>query len=154
MKELQRGIENFNQPQITLIHAEKNPLNPLNPRFKKTKTIMRKQIYLCVDLKTYTADAIQPRQARKGTLSMSEDQERFIFIENAHTPEYRSQKVYKGKRINVCFTRDCRFEVTLRKIHLTPDADPLLLADEIFTELSEAMKALGMQPARPVGRDL
>jgi len=47
-----------------------------------------------------------------------------------------------------------RFEVTLRKIHLTPDADPLLIADEFFTELNEAMKALGMQPARPVGRDL
>lgn len=50
----------------------------------------------------------------------------------------------------------CRFEVTLRKIHLTPDADPLLIADEFFTELNAAMamKALGMQPARPVGRDL
>jgi len=110
---------------------------------------MRKQIYLCVDLKTYTVDTpLQQNEARKGTLSMTETGEQFFFIEDVPAPRTRNKKVYRGKRINVSFTHDGRFAVTFRKLHLTPETSPLLIADEIFVELQAAMKSLGIE-AKP-----
>lgn len=104
---------------------------------------MKKQTYLCVDLQTYTCDThLKQGQGRRGTLAMTEQDEKFFFIEEVHEHQHRNTKVYKGKRLNVLLDGECRLRVFLKKLELTAATDPLTIADEIFVELEQAKKQL------------
>jgi len=106
---------------------------------------MKKQIYLCVDLKTYTQDAfMHPMEGRKGTLLMTEENEKFFFMEAVPERKSRNTKAWTGGRINVILTKDNRYKVTLRALELNEATDACAVADEIFAELEQAKEALSL----------
>jgi len=106
---------------------------------------MRKHLYLCVDLKTYTQQTpIRPGETRIGSLEMTEEGEQFFFCEALREHRTRNPKVWKGQRLNVARSSEGKFVVNLRRIELGSGTDPLILADEIFVELQAAMAALGL----------
>ncbi len=105
---------------------------------------MRKQTYLCVDLKTYTHDTqMQPMEGRKGTLAMSEDQERFLFIEALPESHRRNPKVYRGQAINVLLNPKGELIITFRRQVLTPETDPFRMAGTIMEDLRLAKEKMG-----------
>lgn len=109
------------------------------------KNTMKTQIYLCVDLKALTHDAhMEKGRGRIGMLTMTDRDERFEFCESRRRKDSRNPKVWTGDRLNVSLQPDGRYMITLRRLELSGSTDPLRIADEIFVELEQAKKELGL----------
>ena len=106
---------------------------------------MKKQNFLCVDLKTLTQETgLQPGEGRKGMLTMTEESEKFMFVEGIGRTRQPTNRVIAGKRLNINLTPDGRLMVYMRKVELTRSFKPHAFANEIFTELANAKADLGL----------
>ena len=106
---------------------------------------MKKQNFLCVDLKTLTQETgLQPGEGRKGMLTMTEESEKFMFVEGIGRKRQPTNRVIAGKRLNINLTPDGRLMVYMRKVELTRYFNPHTFANEIFTELANAKADLGL----------
>ena len=106
---------------------------------------MKKQNFLCVDLKTLTQETgLQPGEGRKGMLTMTEESEKFMFVEGIGRKRQPTTRVIAGKRLNINLTPDGRLMVYMRKVELTRYFNPHAFANEIFTELANAKADLGL----------
>ncbi len=106
---------------------------------------MKKQMYLCVDLKVRTqGKGLVENEGRKGMLTMTENGEMFEFDEAASESSSRNIKVYKGKRLNVAKRKDGRYVVNFRHLELDGTTDPCTIGDEVFLDLERAKVELGL----------
>ena len=103
---------------------------------------MKTQNYLCVDLKTRTADThMKAGEMREGALCMV-DEFHFEFNELT-TPAYtRNPIVWRGDYINVHLNKDNRYMVHFKRLGLFSGFDSWDLAIRIHYELQAAREAL------------
>lgn len=103
---------------------------------------MKTQNYLCVDLKTRTADTLMNAgEMREGALSMV-DEFHFEFNELT-TPAYtRNPIVWCGDYINIHLNKENRYMVHFKRLGLFSGLDSWDLAIRIHYELQAAREAL------------
>jgi len=104
---------------------------------------MKKKNFLCVDLDVYTHNTnLLTNEGRNGRLTMTEDNEHFVFEEQSSSQTHRNTRVWTGHRINI--TKDVfgHFRVNLRQLELSNKLDALKFAEEIKNELTTAKEEL------------
>lgn len=104
-----------------------------------------KQNYLCVDLQTRTQSTpMETGEGRLGVLTMTCENEKFLFDEvlpESYTP---NPKVFKGTILNVHKDKQGLYQVHFRRMLLTKQMSPKRIANIIATELLTAKKILGL----------
>ena len=106
---------------------------------------MKKQNFLCVDLKTLTQETgLQPGEGRKGMLTMTEESEKFMFVEGIGRKRQPTNRVIGGKRLNINLTPDGRLMVYMRKVELTRYFKTHALGNEVLIELGNAKADWGV----------
>ena len=106
---------------------------------QRTKT----HIYLATDLKTITFHHhIRVGETRKGELTMTEEDEKFEFVERLTDSYTRNPTVYRGQFINVHRDKQDALVVTLRKNILSNQKEAMLVAEAIKNEYITAAKLL------------
>ena len=102
---------------------------------------MKTQNYLCVDLKTRTAEIMNAGEKREGTLCMVDD-DHFEFNERT-TPAYtRNPIVWCGDYINIHLNKENRYMVHFKRLGLFSGLDSWDIAIRIHYELQAAREAL------------
>lgn len=100
-------------------------------------------IYLATDLKTFTFHHLmRVGETRKGELTMTEEDEKFEFVERLTDSYTRNPTVFRGQYINVHRDKHDALVVTLRKNILTNRKDAMLVAEAIKNEYITAAKLL------------
>lgn len=103
---------------------------------------MKKQIYLCVDLKAMTAETcFRPQESRTGVLSM-QDEDNFVFYEAAKRSNNRNPRLWSGKTLNISKKPDGSLSVNFKPMILDDDASVLKVAGSIYRDLMTAKRAL------------
>ena len=106
---------------------------------------MKKQNYLCVDLKTRMQKSdIQVGEARKGMLVMTQDQERFEFDELVPERWTRNGKVFEGRMLNVAMDKQGRYRINFHRMTLDQSLAPAGVAALVLKDLLNAKKELGL----------
>lgn len=102
---------------------------------------MKTQNYLCVDVKTRTAEIMNAGEKREGTLCMVDD-DHFEFNERT-TPAYtRNPIVWSGEYINVHLDKENQFPIHFKRLALFSGLDSWDIAIRIHYELQAAREAL------------
>lgn len=102
---------------------------------------LKTQNYLCVDVKTNTAEIMHAREKREGTLRMVDD-DHFEFTERT-TPAYtRNPIVWSGEYINVHLNKENQFMIHFKRLALFSGLDSWDMAIRIHYEIQSAREAL------------
>lgn len=103
---------------------------------------MKKQIYLCVDLKAVTEETcFEPQESRTGVLSML-DEDHFLFYEAARKSNKRNQRLWSGKTLNISQKKDGSLNVNFKPMQLDNKTSVLSLARSIYRDLMAAKRDL------------
>ena len=103
---------------------------------------MKKQIYLCVDLKAMTAETcFRPQESRTGVLSM-QDEDNFVFYEAARKSNKRNPRLWSGKTLNISKKKDGSLNVNFKPMQLDDKTSVLSLAGSIYRDLMAAKRDL------------
>lgn len=103
---------------------------------------MKKQIYLCVDLKAVTEETcFEPQESRTGVLSML-DEDHFLFYEAARKSNKRNPRLWSGKTLNITKKPDGSLSVNFKPMILDDDASVLKVAGSIYRDLMAAKRDL------------
>lgn len=103
------------------------------------------QIYPDTCLKAYTHDHhMRVGETRMGELTMTEEDEKFEFVEKTSETYRRNPKVFQGEYINVHLDKFGALVVTLRRTELTNRKNAVRDGEAIKTELLTAAKVLGV----------
>lgn len=106
---------------------------------------MKKQVLLCIDfVARLQEEKLKPGEGRRGTIIMTEDQEKIEFTEEASRRCKRNPIVWRGKYFNI--SMDCKgiHHIHFRPMELNGILDPLKVADEMFLELEKSKTELGV----------
>lgn len=104
----------------------------------------KKNIYLCVDVKTHTEKSIMHvGDSRQGVLSMQNDF-LFDFVEESAIHWKRNPKVWCGKYINVHRDKQGNYQVHFRRMQMCDSFNVLRVMDAICMELLTAKRVLGL----------
>jgi hypothetical protein len=103
---------------------------------------MKKQIYLCVDLKAVTEETcFEPQESRTGLLTML-DEDHFLFYEAARKSNKRNPRLWSGKTLNISKKPDGSLSVNFKPMILDDDASMLKVAGSIYRDLMAAKRDL------------
>ncbi|MBQ6978499.1 MAG: hypothetical protein IJQ18_07690 [Paludibacteraceae bacterium] len=103
------------------------------------------QIYPDTYLKAYTHDHhLRVGETRTGELTMTEENEKFEFVEKTPEVYTRNPKVFQGEYLNVHLDKFGALVVTLRRTELTNRKNAVRDGEAIKTELLTAAKVLGV----------
>ncbi len=103
------------------------------------------QIYPDTYLKAYTHDHhMRVGEKRTGELTMTEEDEKFEFVEKTPETYRRNPTVFQGEYINVHRDKEGHYQVHLRKMELSNRFNANRVGDAIKTELLTAKKVLGL----------
>ena len=103
------------------------------------------QVYLDTYLKAHTFDHhMRVGETRMGELTMTEDDEKFEFVERVPETYRRNPKVFQGEYINVHLDKFGALVVSLRKTELFNRKTAIRDGEAIKTELLTAVKVLGL----------
>lgn len=103
------------------------------------------QIYPDTYLKAYTHDHhIRVGETRTGELTMTEEDEKFEFVEKMPDAYTRNPKVFRGEYINVHLDKFGVLVVTMRRTELTNRKNAVRDGEAIKSELLTAAKMLGV----------
>lgn len=106
---------------------------------------MKKQNFLCVDLSAHLqVNQLVTNECRRGVLTMTEADERFVFEEELARVNVRNPRLWAGKRLNVHKNRKGELIVNFCRTVLTESLDPGQFADEVFLDLERAKVELGL----------
>ena len=106
---------------------------------------MKKQNYLCVDLKTRMQERdIEVGEARKGVLVMTHDQERFEFDELVPERWTRNGKIFEGRMLNVTKDKQGLYRINFHRMVLDPTTAPAGVAALVLADLLNAKKEIGL----------
>lgn len=101
------------------------------------------QVYLDVTLKTITQGAhLHVGVPCRGTLTMEEFHERFLFKALDPARWARNPRVFQGKFINIHRDKQGHLRIQMRKLVLDKSFNPVRLGYAIIKELSTAKKLL------------
>jgi len=101
--------------------------------------------YLCVDLDVHTQNSgLIAGESKHGMLTMTEDQEKFVFEEGVATKCRRNAKLWSGHRINVKKNIFGQLCVYFRRLEMTKELNAKQVAKEIQHELEAAKEELGV----------
>lgn len=104
----------------------------------------KKNIYLCVDVKTHTEKSIMHvGDSRQGVLSMQSDF-LFDFVEESAIHWKRNPKVWCGKYINVHKNRKGEYVMNFKRLVLSTTLDPSNFADDVFLDVERVKTELGL----------
>lgn len=88
---------------------------------------MKKQNYLCVDVKTYTHETIRENHALFGMIEMTEQDEQFEFQEvrlaGRMRPDVRNPKLYDGPLVSLVHKRNGKYQFHVRELDKLPHTD-------------------------------
>lgn len=108
---------------------------------------MRRHLYLCVDLSANMQERpLLTGVGRKGMLTMTEEQEKFEFVEALPDSSLRNPLVWKGQYINVHLNKQNEYVVSMRRTILTTSLKPRKFANAVSKELINAQKELAISP--------
>ena len=103
------------------------------------------QIYPDTYLKAYTREHhMRVGETRTGELTMTEEDEKFEFVEKTTEIYRRNPKVFQGEYINVHLDKFGALVVSLRKTELFNRKTAIRDGEAIKTELLTAVKELGL----------
>ena len=103
------------------------------------------QIYPDTYLKAYTHEHhMRVGETRTGELTMTEEDEKFEFVEKTTETYRRNPKVWQGEYINVHRDKNGHYQVHLKKLELRKRLNVIRVAKAIETELLTAKKVLGL----------
>lgn len=103
------------------------------------------QNYLDTCLKTYTHNHhMRVGETRTGELTMTEENEKFEFVEKMAETYRRNPKVWEGAYINVHLDKNGHYQVHLKKMELRKSLNVVHVAKAIETELRTAKKMLAL----------
>lgn len=106
---------------------------------------IKKQNYLCVDLKTRMQERdIRVGEARKGMLVMTHNQERFEFDECVPERWTRNGKVWEGRTLNVALDKQGRYRINFHRMVLDQSLAPAGVAALVLADLLNAKKEIGL----------
>ena len=103
------------------------------------------QIYPDTYLKAYTHNHhMRVGETRTGELTMTEEDEKFEFVEKMPEAYSRNPKVFQGEYINVHRDKEGHYQVHLKKMELNHRFSPVRVGNAIQQELLTAKKVLGL----------
>lgn len=103
------------------------------------------QNYLDTLLKAYTRKShLRVGEGRPGVLTMEEEDEKFVFMEQPLARWSRNPLVFQGTYINVHRDKNGHYMVSLRKLELSQWSNAVRIGSAISTELLTAKKVLGL----------
>ena len=103
------------------------------------------QIYPDTYLKAYTHEHhMRVGATRTGELTMTEEDEKFEFVEKTTETYRRNPKVWEGEYINVHRDKNGHYQIHLRKMELNKRFSPVRVGNAIQRELLTAKKVLGL----------
>ena len=103
------------------------------------------QIYPDTYLKAYTHNHhMRVGETRTGELTMTEENEKFEFVEKTTETYRRNPKVFQGVYINVHRDKEGHYQIHLRKMELNKRFNPVRIGNAIQRELLTAKKVLGL----------
>lgn len=88
--------------------------------------------------------SMQVNRNYKGMFCMTEEYEKFEFIEQAHSRCERNPTVWAGDHINVHKNKDGRYTIQMKQRELTGTFDPCTFAEEVFLDVERAKMELGL----------
>lgn len=102
------------------------------------------QIYPDTYLKAYTREHhMRVGETRTGELTMTEEDEKFEFVEKTTEIYRRNPKVFQGAYINIHRDKNGHYQIHLRKMELNKRFNPVRVGNAIQQELLTAKKVLG-----------
>lgn len=102
---------------------------------------MKKNVNLCIDLKTLLQEDALPNPGKcyRGVLSRtSEDQYLFEEAVNSGRTDRRNPKLFDGRYVSLVHMQNGKYQVHMRTIDATASFDRKDLAFQVYSELLEA----------------
>ena len=105
---------------------------------------MKKNVNLCVDLKTVMQNDALPVEGQCYTGVLTRDgEEHFVFEESCHRRScQRNPKLFDGKYCSLVHMQNGKYQVHLRTINASQVTDRRELAFNVYSELLEALSVM------------
>lgn len=112
-----------------------------NSVIKKRMRKMKKNMNICIDLKTIMQEdaLLTPGQCYRGVLSRTEE-DVYLFEEAAPANHVhrRNPKLYEGRYVSLVHMQNGRYQIHMRTIDTSASIDCRILAQQVYRELLDA----------------